>query len=108
MRCTLHIPGLIPPRELADSVWHAIDAPPLKMVLGRAQYTHDVQTDTTALLSDVFGLARQHDHPLAPLMAQQAGLPAGHGYWLNATPAHLETRRNALVLADPANQPQRG
>lgn len=102
MQCTLHIPSLIPPREVADSVWHALHAPELKTLLGRARYTHEPQTDAAALLCELFGVVRQHDYPLAPLLAQQAGVAVDQGYWLNATPGHLQTRRNALVLADPA------
>jgi hypothetical protein len=34
------------------------------------------------------------------MLARQAGLPAQTGYWLCATPVHLETRRNALILSD--------
>lgn len=101
MQCTLYIPQLMPPRELGDSLWQTVDATSLKMLLARAHYTHSAGTDGGALLCRLFGVAPQHDSPLAPLLAQHAGLPAANGYWLCATPVHLETRRNELVLAGP-------
>ncbi len=54
------------------------------------------------MLCRLFGVARQHDWPLAPLLARHANLDAASGYWLCATPVHLATRRNALVLTDPS------
>jgi hypothetical protein len=102
MQCTLHIPYLLPPREWGDSVWQTVHAPHLKTLLARAQYGRSSGMDDCALLCEAFGIARQHDSPLAPLLARKAGLPAENGYWLCATPVHLETRRNALLLIGPA------
>ncbi len=102
MQCTLYIPHLIPPRELGVALWPALAAPQLKTLLARARYTHDAQADGDALLCDAFGIARQQDWPLAPLLAHAHGLAADSGYWLCATPIHLETRRTALMVADPA------
>ena len=102
MQCTLHIPYLLPPREADGRIWRTVDAPQLKTLLARAQYTRSDGMDAGALLCAAFGIARQHDSPLAPILARKAGLPAANGYWLCATPVHLETRRNALLLAGPA------
>ena len=103
MDCTLFIPHLLPPRELGDAFWRTVDAPQLKTLLARATWTSDAAIDTDAWLCGMFGIARQQDFPLAPLLAAHENLDAGSGYWLCATPVHLETRRNALVLADPAS-----
>ncbi len=101
MDCTLFIPHLLPPRELADALWRTVDAPQLKTMLARAAMSSDVKMDTEAWLCEKFGIARQQEWPLAPLLANSEKLAANNGYWLCATPVHLEARRNALVLADP-------
>lgn len=101
MDCTLFIPHLLPPRELGDALWPTVNAPQLKLMLARASATA-IAKDTEAWLCGTFGVARQQDFPLAPLLAAQDTLSCGTGYWLNATPVHLEARRNALVLTDPA------
>ena len=79
-----------------------MQAPQLKTLLAKARYTGSTQTAGDAMLCRLFGVARQHDWPLAPLLARHANLDSGSGYWLCATPVHLETRRNALVLTDPS------
>ena len=100
MDCTLFIPHLIPPREPGDALWRTVDAPQLKSMLARASHSVTAN-DTEAWLCAAFRIARQQDFPLAPLLAAHENLDAGSGYWLCATPVHLETRRNALVLTDP-------
>ncbi len=105
MTCTLYIPHLLPPRELGEALWRTIDAPPLKTALARATFTNFTNgpaTGADALLCGLFNIAQQQDWPLAPLLARGENLAADSGYWLCATPVHLETRRNALMLTDPA------
>ena len=105
MQCTLNIPHLIPPREADEGVWQEVNAPRLKTALARAAYASDANADAEALLCEWFGVPRQQDWPLAPLLAKEDGLPASIGYWLCATPLHLETRRNALVAASTDQLP---
>ena len=102
MDCTLFIPHLLPPREGGEALWRMVDAPQLKTLLARATMTHDDSTDPHAALCGLLGVARQLDFPLAPLLARQRAIDSASGFWLCATPVHLETRRNALVLSDPA------
>lgn len=102
MPCTLYIPHLLLPRTRGAAVWRTAQAPHLKLLLARARYTRDAETDATAALCALFGIARQHDYPLAPLLAHAHSLEVRDSYWLRAAPVHLETRRHALVLADPA------
>jgi hypothetical protein len=102
MTCTLYIPHLIPPREIGDALWRTVDAPQLKQTLARAALTRSPANTTDALLCRQFGIVQQNDWPLASLLARSENLPASDGYWLCATPVHLETRRNALMLTDPA------
>jgi hypothetical protein len=87
---------------LGETLWRTVDAPQLKAMLTRATLTASPATGTDALLSGIFGVARQQDWPLAPLLARSEKLVADTGYWLCATPVHLEARRNALMLTDPA------
>ena len=103
MQCTLYIPHLLPPRELGESLWQTVDAPQLKTLLARSAWTTNATNDPAACLCRLFGVARQQDWPLAPLLAHYENVRADSGYWLCATPVHLETRRNALVLTDPAS-----
>ncbi len=102
MHCTLYIPHLIPPAAAATTLWHTVDAPSLNRLLARAAFTHTHETERNALLCGAFGVAQQYDWPLAPLIARQKLLPDNSGYWLCATAVHLEIRRNALILGDPA------
>lgn len=102
MPCTLYIPHLLPPRELGDALWRTVDAPQLKRALAHAAWTNSPATGTDALLCHQFGVAQQSDWPLAPLLARSENLTADRGYWLCATPVHLQTRLNALILTDPA------
>lgn len=101
MDCTLFIPHLLPARELGDALWRTVDAPRLKAMLARAAMRCDATTDAEAWLCGRFGIARQQDWPLAPLLAHHETLATRDGYWLCATPVHLDARRNALVLTNP-------
>lgn len=102
MDCTLFIPHLLPPMAQAEALWRTVDAPLLKAFLSRAKLTLSAETSSAQWLCGAFGIARQQDLPLAPILAAHDSLNAASGYWLCATPVHLETRRNALVLSDPA------
>lgn len=99
MQITVYIPHLIPPREIAAVAWHEANAPRLKAALARAACSTDT-LDSQAQLCQLFGITRQQDWPLAPLLAAEDSLATEKGYWLCATPMHLETRRYALVAAD--------
>ena len=101
MQCTLYIPHLIPPRDIGDALWRTVDAPQLNTLLARAAFTAHEATGADALLCRTFGIAQQQDWPLAPVLARSEHLAADRGYWLCATPSHLEARRNALVFSDP-------
>ena len=101
MPCSLYIPHLIPPREIGAALWRMVQAPQLKTLLAKARYDGSAPSAGEAALCRLFGVARQHDWPLAPLLARHENLDSASGYWLCASPVHLETRHNALVLTDP-------
>jgi hypothetical protein len=103
MNVTLLIPDLIPPRgaqgnSLGVTHWSSLDTPCLKRLLARARWTRNVAPDTQSWLKKQFNV-----DALGPVMAQADGLAATQGYWLNATPVHVEARRTSLVLTDPAH-----
>jgi len=100
MDCTLFIPHLIPSTGHGEPPWHVPEAHRLKTLLARATRSSDATLDAEAWLCSAFGVTRQHDWPLAPVSAAADGLAAQSGYWLRATPVHLEPRRNALVLTE--------
>lgn len=85
---TLIIPGWMPA--------NIDELPALAALLRRAR--SGSATDGLAALASAFGLVRQGDWPLAPRLAQQAGLDARAGYWLCADPIHLEAGMNGLIL----------
>jgi hypothetical protein len=94
MHCTLDIPHLIPPREAAQA-WRELQAPALKALLARARHR------TYATMRDVPDLSCLDLDGAAPLLAASEGLQADRGYWLCATPVHVQMRHHTLVLADP-------
>ena len=98
MRITVFIPYLIPPREIAAAGWNGASTPRLKSALAKAACSHDTR-DSLSLLCGLFGVERQQDWPLAPLLASGDNLNAGQSYWLCATPMHLETRRHGLTAS---------
>jgi hypothetical protein len=102
MDCTLFIPHLIPSLEHGELPWRAPGTNRLKTLLARATHTVNSATDTDAWLCSAFGIARQYDWPLAPICAAADGLNTQTGYWLRATPVHLEPQRAALILTDSA------
>ena len=102
MDVTLLIPDLIPPRGGGEGVklWQSLDAPCLKRLLARARWTQNIAPDTHAWLMQQFQV-----DAIAPVMAHADGLdvtPGTSGYWLAATPVHVEARRTSLALAEPA------
>lgn len=101
MQCTLYIPRLLPPRAPDGTVAFAGHAPHLQRMLARARHASVPAADDSTRLCAAFGVSRQSDAPLAPMLASHAGLPAAQGYWICATPVFLETRRTALLLNGP-------
>jgi hypothetical protein len=47
-----------------------------------------------------FGVAHQHDCPVAPFAALGEGLEPGEQYWLHADPVHFQLLRDHIILAD--------
>jgi hypothetical protein len=90
-----HMPAL-------DTADPAPSLPALGFVLGRGARTRPPQVDAISWLCSRFGLSRQPDWPVAPLLARAAGLAAPFRGWLCADPVHLELRQGHAIVAPPA------
>lgn len=91
-----HMPAL-------DSADPVPSLPALRFLLGRGANTRPPQADAISWLCSRFGLTRQPDWPVAPLLARAAGLAAPFRGWLCADPVHLELHQgHAMVVAPPA------
>ncbi|MGH8629868.1 MAG: hypothetical protein ACREU7_03760 [Burkholderiales bacterium] len=77
--------------------------PAFEFVLGRGARTRLPQPDPISWLCSRFGLARQPDWPVAPLLARAASLDATRPVWLCADPVHIELRgQRATIIPAPA------
>ena len=55
-----------------------------------------------AALAPLYGVARQRDWPLAPLLVEARGIDPDDAYWLRATPVTLVAGREDVRIAAPA------
>lgn len=98
MPLTLYIPGLI---DATAGAPHA-SAASLSRLIGDAPA--DVEPEgAIALLAARYGIARQHDWPLAALRLAALNLDPGSRYWLRATPVHLQATHDDVTLAGAAD-----
>ena len=102
MHCTLLIPGLIWPREIADTVLRGVDLPALTKLLARARMERFPAITPEGWLCQAFEVERQHDWPVAPLTLEADGGDPGDAYWLRADPVHIKVERDRLLLLDNA------
>lgn len=95
MHLVLAIPGLLG----VDASGAARAAPGLARLLRRAGKPRLEPDGLSAALAALYGVTRQRDWPLAPLMAQAAGIEPGPAYWLRATPITLIAGRDDVRLS---------
>ena len=94
MHCTVLISGLLPlppglhPRATA-----------LETLLARGNTRTGAALDRDAWLCSAFGVAKQSDWPVAPLLLRADGVDPEKYFWLRADPVHLRPDRSRLVLA---------
>ena len=93
----LIVPGLASWRDSPHS--EAVALPGLARLLARGRKI-DGETGLTEQLCQAFGVARQQDHPLAPICAEYEGVTVGHDYWLRADPVHLHVGMRGMTLLD--------
>src|SRR4051812_14748138 len=94
MNCTLLIPELLPPADFGADAYAGLHTPNLATALARGEMRRDLPRPFEAWLCERFGVARQHDFPLAPLMLKADGGEPGLDYWLCAEPVRLRVDRN--------------
>jgi hypothetical protein len=95
LQCHLLVTGLSPPMAAAAPRLRALES--LLAFSGRRE---NAETDAEAWLCQTFGVARQHDWPVAPFAALGDGLAPSDEYWLRADPVHFHLLRDCLVVAD--------
>lgn len=100
MHCDLLLSGLLPPLT-ADNEGRLPypDLSALETLLARGRREPVPAETPEGWLCRIFGAAKQHDWPVAPLTLLADGGDPGCGYWLRADPAHLMLRRDRMILA---------
>lgn len=104
MFCTLLVPDLLPPGP-RDAQHPAPRAPRLAALLARGTVATMPAGGMEAWLCAQFGVARQHDWPVAPLTLTVDGGEPGDAYWLRCDPVHLHIRQNRMYLSNTAGTP---
>ena len=99
MRCTLLISDLLPPAASGSEPYQDMRLPLLETLLARGTVVPQAALERDAWLCRAFGVAKQHDWPVAPLTLAADGIDPQHHYWLRADPVELRMERNRLVLA---------
>lgn len=93
----LIIPGLAAWLDSPHS--ETVALPGLAQLRARSR-SIDGETGLTDQLCLAFQVARQQDHPLAPICAEYDGVDVGHDYWLRADPVHLHVGMRGMTLLD--------
>lgn len=96
MHLTLVLPNLL---DAATAELAGADAPALARLLSAAQAPSLEAGGTIAMACERLGVERQCDWPVAPWLAEAAGVHPGGRYWLCAEPASLEVGRDEVRLA---------
>jgi hypothetical protein len=96
MQLTLVLPNLL---DAEPDTLDAAAAPALARLLGASGSPVPKPGGAPGIACDSLGIAKQHDWPIAPLLASAAGIDAGHSYWLCAQPVALALERGEGRLA---------
>jgi hypothetical protein len=73
----------------------------LERLMARGAASRRPCTEPAQWMCEAFGVARQQDWPVAPLSLLADGGDPGVGYWLCATPVHLQVRRDQVLMMPP-------
>lgn len=100
MSLVIVVPGLldvgIPPASAPSP-----DTPYLARLLQQGGEPRVEPDGLFAALAPFYGISRQHDWPLAPLLVEAGGMDPGDAYWLRATPVTLVAGRDDVRIAAP-------
>jgi hypothetical protein len=103
MHIHLLIPGLFWPEAGRPEVYSDLSLSALEVILAKSRYTESQPQGIEEWLCRSFGVSKQQDWPVAPIMLQLDGADKGfdqNGYWLRADPVHLRIQHNHMLLAD--------
>ena len=99
MRCTLLISDLLLPSACGSEPYQELRLPALEALLAHGTVVLHPALERDAWLCRAFGVAKQHDWPVAPLTLAADGVAPRHYYWLRADPVELRMEHSRLVLA---------
>ncbi len=99
MHCTLLISDLLLPSAWGEPPCQDPRLPILETLLARGSVVREPALERDAWLCRAFGVARQHDWPVAALTLAADGIDPQHYYWLRADPVELRVDRSRLVMA---------
>ena len=99
MRCTLLISDLLLPSAFGSEPYQDTRLPVLESLLAHGTLVRQPALERDAWLCRAFGVAKQHDWPVAPLTLAADGVDPQYYYWLRADPVELRMERSRLVLA---------
>jgi hypothetical protein len=103
MKLHLLIPGLFWPETKRTEVYSDLSLPALERILAKSHYTESRSQAIEEWLCQAFGVSKQQDWPVAPIMLHIDGTDAEqtrNEYWLRADPVHLRIENNHILLAD--------
>src|SRR5437667_1623013 len=92
VQLTLVISDLVWPRDAFAPGTPKL--PGLARLLSACVAWHEWEHGLEGLLCQRFGIARERDWPLGPLLAQSDGATPGGDYWLCADPVYLQADRD--------------
>lgn len=102
MNLHLVVPALFWPDRSQSEIYHDLPLPALQTILAKSQSNEEPGHQLEAWLCRLFGVDKQQDWPVAPIMLQLdgEGIDIGEAYWLRADPVHLRIENNHILLAD--------
>ncbi|MDP1558387.1 MAG: phosphoglycerate mutase [Nitrosomonas sp.] len=99
----LLIPSLFWHMSSQPEIYSGLQTPSLESLLAKGSQTRRPSQGIEASLCNTFGIAKQQNWPLAPIMlaAEEMGsIKVEKEYWLRADPVHLRIEQNHILLAD--------
>jgi len=99
----LLIPSLFWHDTTQPEIHHDLSLPTLETLLAKSSQTHQPSQGLEAWLCHAFGVTKQQNWPIAPILLQAENsdlVLAGKDYWLRADPVHLRIEQNHILLAD--------
>jgi hypothetical protein len=99
MHCTLLIADLLPSPVSGGELCQDTRLPVLETLFARGNAVQQPALERDAWLCRAFGVAKQHDWPVAALTLAADGIDPQHYYWLRADPVELRLERSRLVMA---------